>query len=343
MVTIFTLCSANYLAQAMALGDSVKEQNPEYEFVIGLVDRMPKSSKLDCPFEIIPVENIGIPNFWDMVKSYDIVELNTAVKPFYLEFLYARNVSVKTVIYIDPDILVCSSLAPMVENLARNNLLLTPHHCTYDDSPTNVRYELAMLNFGIYNLGYIGTSRTDVTAKFLKWWQKRLQHHCYYQPGLGFFVDQLWMTLAPFYFPGVFIEKNPGYNMAYWNLFERRLSRRDGVWFVNDEHRLVFYHFSGYDPMKPNGIIKRQQEFVPTFEDRPDLRPLFDDYARRVLARNFTEFKTLKYSLRQNIPATKRTVKKAVKKNVQNAMKSLPLQVQDSLQRLAQFTINSFK
>lgn len=32
----FTICSANYLAQAIALGDSLLQHNPGYTFVIGL-------------------------------------------------------------------------------------------------------------------------------------------------------------------------------------------------------------------------------------------------------------------------------------------------------------------
>ena len=344
MVTIFTLCSANYLAQALTLGDSVKEHNPDYEFIIGLVDVMPKElAAVNCPYEVIPVDKLGISGFWDMVQNYDIVELNTAVKPFYVEHLYRRSPETKAVIYIDPDILVCSSLQPLVKNLSTSNLLLTPHHCSYDDSPANLAYEMGMLNFGIYNLGFIATSRSEVTFAFLKWWQKRLQHHCYYQPGSGFFVDQLWMTLAPFYFSGVLVEKDPGYNAAYWNLFERRLSRRDGAYFVNDQHLLVFYHFSGFNPEKPDGIVKRPQVHVPTFAERPDLRPLFDEYSRRVLARNYALFKPLKYALRHSVPQTRLSAKKAVKKKVQRVLGSLPLKCKTSLVRLAQFTINSFK
>jgi len=36
----FTICSANYLAQAIALGDSLLQHNPSYTFVIGLVDEI---------------------------------------------------------------------------------------------------------------------------------------------------------------------------------------------------------------------------------------------------------------------------------------------------------------
>ena len=145
----------------MTLGDSVLEHNPGYQFVIGLVDRVPKELEQSrCPYEVIPVEQLGIAAFWDMVKNYDLVELNTAVKPFYMEHLYRRNLQVNAVIYIDPDILVCAGLNPLEKNLAVHNLVLTPHSCTFDNSAANINYELAMLNFGIYNLGFVATSRS---------------------------------------------------------------------------------------------------------------------------------------------------------------------------------------
>ena len=90
MTTVLTICAANYLAHARALGDSLRDHNPDFQFVIGLVDRMPDG--LDAgylePFEVIPVEHLKLVQFGEMVKKYNIVELSTAVKPFYMDFLY---------------------------------------------------------------------------------------------------------------------------------------------------------------------------------------------------------------------------------------------------------------
>ena len=38
MILAFTICSVNYLAQARTLGDSLRQTNPDWHFVIGLVD-----------------------------------------------------------------------------------------------------------------------------------------------------------------------------------------------------------------------------------------------------------------------------------------------------------------
>ena len=82
MITVFTLCSTNYLAHAKTLGDSLRKTNPNYRFVIGLVDRVPAQlqSSFWQPYELIEVEELGIEGFAEMVQRYDVVELNTAVK-----------------------------------------------------------------------------------------------------------------------------------------------------------------------------------------------------------------------------------------------------------------------
>jgi len=142
------------------------------------------------PFEVIPVEHLNLRQLDQMVRKYNIVELSTALKPFYMDFLYERDQMVDVVIYLDPDILVCGSFASLLDKLKNYNIVVTPHSCTYDDTAVNIHYEKIMLWAGVYNLGFLATSRSDETAAFLKWWQIRLQDHCFYRPGVaGSFLD----------------------------------------------------------------------------------------------------------------------------------------------------------
>jgi hypothetical protein len=343
VITVFTLCSTNYLAHAKTLGDSLVEHNPDYHFVIGLVDRLPPDMRPWWnPHELIAVEEVGIPDLPEMVARYDVVELNTAVKPFYIEYLYRRDASVDCVIYLDPDILVCTSFAALVEKVRSGVIVVTPHSCTYDDSDTAIYYEQGMLRAGVYNLGFVATSRGANTAALLRWWQHRLREHCYYAPGSGVFVDQLWMTLAPLYFE-VYVEKNPGYNMCYWNHFERRLSRAGQRYVVNGKHDLVFYHFSSYSPDKPDQVTVRAKSRTVSFAERPDLKPIYDEYCDRLLKNGYENVKSIKYALRRHPPRRKFTIKTASMHGMRRFLHALPFQLQWVLKRGAQFTLNSFK
>lgn len=339
MITVVTLCSANYLAHAKTLGESLAEHNPDFHFVIGLVDRWPKEIEPTyCqPFEVIPVEDLGIPEFAEMAQKYDIVELNTAVKPFYMEHLYRRNPAVEAVIYLDPDILVLGSFKPLTEKLRSYSIILTPHSCTYDGTAVNLDYEIRMLAMGIYNLGFIATRRADTTFAFLKWWQRRVRDFCYYRPGSGVFVDQLWVALAPLYFPGVHVETDPGYNMCYWNHFERRLGRQDGRYVVNGGHSLVFHHFSSYNPTKPAAIAKWLSEPTMSFSERPDLQPLYDDYSKRLLSNGYASISSLAYHFAPKPPPLRNAIKVFIQGVLKNLLGILPTSNQRQLRRLARF------
>jgi lipopolysaccharide biosynthesis glycosyltransferase len=339
--TVVSICSANYLAHARTLGDSLREHNPDIHFVIGLVDRLPQELPPAYyePFEVLPVEKLGIPEFAEMVQKYNIVELNTAIKPFYMAFLYERDPSMEVVMYLDPDIIICGSFAALRENLKKHSIVVTPHCCTYDNSDVDIHYEITMLKTGIFNLGFIATARTETTFAFLKWWQKRLVDHCYYRAGSGVFVDQQWVSLAPIYFDGVYVEKDPGYNMCYWNHFERRLSCQNGSYVVNGKHDLVFYHFSSYSPLNPDVFASRQDRMM-TFAERPELRPLYGDYGRRLLAAGFVSISSLKSYFGQTPPPARkprRTVKLTVQKAAKKSLALLPALVGIPLRRIAQF------
>ena len=339
MIVILTICSTNYLAQAKTLGDSLREHNPDYHFVIGLVVRWPASldSTYCAGFEVIPVEQLVIPEFEDMRSRYNIVELNTAVKPFYMEYLYRRDSKVTSVIYFDPDILILASLSPLEENLRTHNIILTPHCCTYNEDDPTYGYELGMLGTGIYNLGFLATSRSSETFRFLTWWQKRLIKYCYYYPGGGIFVDQLWTILAPLYFQFVYVEKNPGYNVCYWNLRERSLTKLNEGYRVNGDHDLLFYHFSSYTPTTPAYLANRLP--LVLLCDHPELAGLLDTYRIRLLANRYDRLSKLEcfYYPKPPSPSTKQELKNRLKLSAAALLRIPPLKMQRYFRRVASF------
>jgi hypothetical protein len=287
MTIVFTICSNNYLAQAISLGQSLILHNPEYKFVIGLVDR--KISEIDystIPFDILTVESIGIDDFGGMIKRYDITELNTAVKPFYFRYFFENTHKSEAVIYLDPDIFVYSPFIELEDALKNSEIVVTPHFTTpFDDDKK--QNEEDFLNSGLYNLGFIGIRNTTVGNEMVNWWAERLRFKSYINFKAGLFTDQIWINFVPLYFPKVHIFMHPGYNMAYWNLHERSIVVKDGNSFVNETYPLVFYHFSGFNPIKNSVLSKYQDRF--SFENRLDITPLFNDYSSALFSNKYRE------------------------------------------------------
>ena len=301
----FTICSANYLAQAVALGDSLLAHNPTYQFIIGLVDEIEEAHPIvkSVNYTLIPIKEIGIPNFDEFCAQYNITELNTAVKPFYFSYLFEKNKAVESIVYLDPDIFVYHSFDLLEKHLISNQIVLTPH-ITKPINDNKYPTETDFLNAGIYNLGFIALKRGNESLALINWWKDRLTHLCKIDFENGLFVDQLWLNFATLFYKEVFVLDNPGYNMAYWNLQERSLSKNDaGAHMVNSEHPLVFYHFSGYDLHKQYAISKYQNRF--SFSDRKDITPLFNKYHQDVMSHGFEAFAAIPCKYVVNSPNKK--------------------------------------
>lgn len=293
MTLAFTICSVNYLAQAKTLELSLSTQNPDIQYVIGLTDKLEgknidKNKLPNAP--LLEVHQLGIKNFDWMCRNYDITELNTAVKPYFIEYLFQQNPQVTKLIYFDPDIIVYQPLTELLNNLNTFSIVVTPHICSplNDDFHPN---EETHLSTGIFNLGFIALNRSKSSFEFVTWWQQKLAYECKIDLENGLFVDQNWVNFAPYYFEKVLIEKNLGYNMAYWNLHERKIKKEENNWLVEDGSHflspLIFFHFSGYQLNKPEVLSKYQNRF--TFDERPDIKPLFDDYAKQ-LSTNYNQY-----------------------------------------------------
>ncbi|GAA4463415.1 hypothetical protein GCM10023189_41420 [Nibrella saemangeumensis] len=291
MTLAFTICSVNYLAQARTLGDSLRETNPDWTFIIGLVDKLDAAGLPEAlypPYPMLEVDKIGIPDFAGMCDRYDITELNTAVKPFFINYFYDKYPKADKIIYFDPDIIVFQPMNRLTDHLDRYSLVLTPHACSPVDDWERPN-DLHHLNTGIFNLGFIGLRNTADARQFVAWWAQRLVYECRIDLCAGLFVDQHWVNFAPVYQDSVWIEKHPGYNVAYWNLHERHFtgspieqSGNRGHWLINGTETLFFFHYSGYNPDKPTEISKYQTRY--TFAERPDVVSLFRLYRERLLA-----------------------------------------------------------
>ena len=122
------------------------------------------------------------------------------------------------------------------------------------------------------------------------------------------FVDQLWVNLAPVFFDRVKVSRDPGLNVAYWNLHERNVSRKNDAFFINDKFPLAFYHFSSYRLADPTQLSRYQNRYG--FETRSDIVELFDTYRKSVIRNRYDYFSKLECSyIRRKIENLERETK----------------------------------
>ena len=89
---IFTICSNNYVPMAAVLLQSAGEHHPNATLYLCLADKLlPEPGFYPPGCQIITAEDLDIPEFRQFAFRYDIMEFNTAVKPFM--FLYLLSTS----------------------------------------------------------------------------------------------------------------------------------------------------------------------------------------------------------------------------------------------------------
>jgi hypothetical protein len=255
-VHAFTSVTTNYIPKARVLAASIKQVDPSVYFHLLLSDDLPDGFNLDTePFDnVIFADTLPVENFKQWVFSHRLVELCTAVKGLALETIFEEHGAQKA-FYFDPDIVVFSRLDDLVKELDRYSILLTPHQSDPEKSIQGIiDNEMCSLRHGVFNMGFVGVANTPDGRAFSRWWRDRLIHFCRDDHSRALFTDQKWVNLAPCMFDGVRILRNPGFNVATWNLSNRRAtgSIEKGIR-INDED-LGFYHFSGFD----SGAQERQ-------------------------------------------------------------------------------------
>lgn len=268
-VHCFTSASFSYLAKARVLGASIKRFHPDWIVSLCLTDREPPGFAFDPkaePFDqIIWSHELPFENPLGWLFKHEVVEACTGVKGPALRLLAEQGA--EKIFYLDPDVAVFGSLDPMVEMLDTASILLTPHQLTPESSKQAIiDNEICSLSHGTYNLGFLAIRNDSHGRAMAKWWSDRLLEHCIDDRAAGIFVDQKWCDLIPAMFDQVMIVRDPGYNVASWNLSNRRISiDATGSCFVNGSP-LRFYHFTKLGPVGDMMTRKYAQDNVEVYE-----------------------------------------------------------------------------
>ncbi len=292
-VAVVTIITKSHLPYARVLMESVRRWAPEARRIAILADRVDGAFEPSRePFEIVLSDTLGVPEAQWFYFKYSAMELNMALKPHALQFLFERD-GLDAALYFDADIRVYQTLDPLWEILNAHSLVLTPH-LTRPITDNFRPSDLDILRAGIYNGGFLLARNCEESNRFLTWWKLRLQDHCLVDYANGLFVDQRWLDFVPSFSPGSRILREPGYNVAYWNLAERSIERSGNQWLVNRKP-LYFMHFSGFDPERPEPLSRHQNRHSLSNLSE-EVRTLFLEYAQDVLDRGYKECKDLPYA-----------------------------------------------
>src|SRR5580698_2641339 len=123
-----TIVSPNYLAYARTLAASYLAQHPGQRFFVQIVadlsDPTPFQGDVFTP---VMLDEIGLHDVRAEAMKYDVLELNTNVKPTFMKHLI-EHYGLDTLVFLDPDIFCYAPLDPVFEALDKGaTTVLTPH------------------------------------------------------------------------------------------------------------------------------------------------------------------------------------------------------------------------
>ena len=159
-----------------------------------------------------------------MAVMYSVLELSTAVKPWLLRWMLARRRRRRGL--PRPGHAPLRAAGRDVPGRARPRARAQPalHRPDAARRPQAQRAghpDRGRLQPRLHRHRLAARSPTTL----LDWWGVRLERDCIVDPERGFFVDQRWIDLVPGMADDFYVLRDPGFNVAYWNLPTRTVER----------------------------------------------------------------------------------------------------------------------
>lgn len=244
-----TIITSNYIHYALALHDSLLEQNKDAKLAIFISkgELVPSHET-----EILTREEKVEIYYYSQLKDFGLTsKLNKkyyqdyhdayrwGMKPVFINFLLQKY---EQVVYLDSDLYFYNDYNFIFRELKKYNVLLTPHWRVTDPQYDYFNF-LDSFRDGLYNAGFIGASSGAEDA--MEWWAQMILFKCEVNRDAGFYVDQRYLDILPVSFKNVKALSHRGCNVANWNMAEcRRTPGKEGVVFINNEYPIIFIHYT---------------------------------------------------------------------------------------------------
>ena len=302
---MFTIILSNYMAQAAVLFESAKKHLKDFVLLIYVLDCKRAEKEKLAAFAAehgiaMDLDFLNSLRFSDDIKRIDMAErtvrygpteLCTSVKASIFLELISEFGKGKHFSYFDPDIQFHSDCASFFEEAEKHSFYLIPHFIEPPEDDFLPKTS-TILASGQYNFGYLGVNPAKgKVSEAILWWERRLERECIIDFHAQIFVDQKWGCFFADH-PETGICLSPEYNAAYWNLHERHLAKT-GNSLTASRIPLGFFHFSGYDPLKPLDMSKYQTRFC--LKALPKVyQELFLSYADKLMSLGYERWQSFK-------------------------------------------------
>ena len=186
------------------------------------------------------------PAFAAVKGSRSQLEYYFTSSPCWLRWLFAAHPEIGRITYLDADLLVFSSPAPIhaAMHTAGASVLVTPHRFP--------AWQRTYERYGRFNKGWLAIRNDPVGQACLADWRDRCLTWCRDLPDAsGRYADQGYLTAWPDQFgASVLVLEHAGVNVAPWNWLAHQVTWDAAGHPLFDGQQLVAFHFSRFQPLQ---------------------------------------------------------------------------------------------
>lgn len=256
------------LDRARVLARSQKTLHPDWVLWAVIPDRVPEGVHFDLADEdfdhLLTAEDLFSENAGSWLFGRDWSEASRVVKGKAALDILARP-DCEKLFYFDPGVVLVNDMNAVVVLLDMAPIVLTPLQTEPEPGATPGSGNSAMKDM-MLPLGFIAMANDEEGRRFAAWWDERLRNGGGDQPDAGVSIDRELCQLVPLSFDNVKILQDPGYNVASWNLGQRKMTfDENGQACINDQP-LRFFHFARPDAESDSTLQRHARDNTEVYE-----------------------------------------------------------------------------
>ena len=254
-----TIITQNYLPYARVLMASVRQHCPDSQRHVLLADA-DTPTREEADFALHGWKTLGLQGYRVRAFVNAPGALCAMLKPTFIAWLL-RHTHAPLAIYADADSRFYHPPTALLDAAAKASFLLTPHIVRPGLTPDSLRNEGAIARSGTYNTGLFAVRKDADGLGISDWWANCMWREMWQDQTFAW--EQSWAPLIRQLYPAVWTFDDEAYNVAYWNLSQRTLSADEsGRPMVRGAGPLRHFHFSFFDPRRPNLLVSHYDEEV---------------------------------------------------------------------------------
>lgn len=284
-ITVATVAANRFVPQARVLAGSLARHHPDLRLEVCRIERTSGDNGAGHPISRdTALDEIGIPELDRLRFRHPERDVAISAKAHFLRHLLSSGH--ERVLFLDADTWVVDTLDPLLAAAARHDAVLTPHRLTPARGSGAAERELTLLRAGTFNGGVVSFSTRAL--EFVDWWCARIRERFSHETSRGLHGDQRWLDLAPGFVPDLHVLRDPGVNVAPWNLDERPV-RIDGAGVLAAGVPCRLLHWSGFDPDEP--FVLSRHGPARDLASLGDVETLARKYRREVVDAGWAEYR----------------------------------------------------